>query len=497
VKTPKPINLSIPELNLSCEAREGETVLSVLIRQGVTVSAPCGGRGLCGKCGVTLVEGAVGGIVPDSGGRFPACRALIREDIAISIDAAGELVNETTAGRKPPGTAKKVPRLGAAVDIGTTTISAECIDLDTGESLGLVSRINDQQVFGADVMNRINAAQNGKTGELFALVNKQTGRLLRFFAEQYGLSDRVEKCAVTGNTTMLHLFANINPSGMGAVPFTPVFLEQREYRGEELSLPAAELTLLPGISAFVGSDITSGLAFLDILEKKDKSLFIDIGTNGEMALWSGGKLRCCSTAAGPAFEGAEISCGIGGIPGAVNRVALENGKIVCDTIGGIPPRGICGAGLVDALALMLETEVIDETGAMAEEYGGVFPLTDGVSLGGRDVRQYQLAKSAIASGIELLCKSAGENPDGLDTIYIAGGFGFFINLENAVKTKLLPESFLGKTAVCGNLSLKGAVKSLVSTDFASRCRGIIAQCEILELASERGFTEAFAENMYF
>jgi uncharacterized 2Fe-2S/4Fe-4S cluster protein (DUF4445 family) len=495
----KPIRLSIPERNVSCEAREGETILSALIRQGVVVSAPCGGRGLCGKCTVTLAEGSVGGVVPDSGGRFPACRGIVREDLVIHISAAEELINETTAGHETPGILKKAPRIGAAIDIGTTTISAECIDLDTGESLGLVSQINAQQVFGADVMNRISAAKNGKTGELFALVNGQTKQLLRFFAEQYGLSERVEKCAITGNTTMLHLFTNTDPSGMGAIPFTPVFLEQREYKGEDLSLPVTELTLLPGISAFVGSDITAGLAFLDMLEKNDKSLFIDIGTNGEMALWSGGKLRCCSTAAGPAFEGAEISCGMGGIPGAVNRIVFDKGKIFCDTIGGIPPRGICGAGLVDALALMLEMEVIDETGAMAEEYGGLFPLTDGVSLSARDIRQYQLAKSAIVSGIELLCKSAGiaENLEDLDTIYIAGGFGFFINLENAVKTKLLPEPFLGKTAICGNLSLKGAVKSLSDAGFSSRCHNIIAQSEILELATERDFMDAFAENMYF
>jgi uncharacterized 2Fe-2S/4Fe-4S cluster protein (DUF4445 family) len=448
------------------------------------------------------MEGGIGGISPDGEGRFPACRGIVREDIVISTGAEEALINEITGGREPPAgqkAPKKAARLGVGIDIGTTTVSAECIDLDTGESLGLVSELNAQRIFGADVMNRINAAQNGKTGELFSLINMQTEKILRFFAEEFGFSKSVEKCAVTGNTTMLHLFANIDPSGMGSVPFTPAFLDQREYTGKELSLPAAAVTLLPGISAFVGSDITAGLAFLDIIRGKGGSLFIDIGTNGEMALWDGSHLHCCSTAAGPAFEGAEISRGMGGVPGAINRVVMENGKPRCSTIGGLPPRGICGAGLIDALALMLKTDSIDETGVMVEAYGGVFPLTDGVSITARDVRQFQLAKSAILSGIQLLCKKAGFEGDraGLDTVYIAGGFGFFINLENAVTAGLLPESFSGKTAVCGNLSLKGAVRSLWDTDFSSRCREIVEKSESLELASDAGFMEAFAENMYF
>jgi uncharacterized 2Fe-2S/4Fe-4S cluster protein (DUF4445 family) len=283
---------------------------------------------------------------------------------------------------------------------------------------------------------------------------------------------------------------------------------------------------MPGIAAFVGGDIVSGLAVLDILSLPEKSLFLDIGTNGELALWSGGRIRCCSTAAGPAFEGAEISCGMGALPGAINKISAggpdggpdsgladnaggrsltggPDGGLRFTTIDNAPPKGICGCGLIDALALMLKTGAIDETGALADGFEDGWPLwvsasgNERISLSGRDVRQYQLAKSAIRSGIELLCAASGLAPGELDTVYIAGGLGFFIDLENAIATGILPGEFRGKTAVCGNLSLRGAVRSLGCSGFAETCRRITAKSETLELASDPGFMDAFAENMLF
>jgi uncharacterized 2Fe-2S/4Fe-4S cluster protein (DUF4445 family) len=311
---------------------------------------------------------------------------------------------------------------------------------------------------------------------------------------------------------MLHLFSNADPSAMGEIPFTPVFLEERRFSGRELSLSTDELYLLPGIAAFVGGDIVSGLAVLDILALPEKSLFVDIGTNGEMALWSGGRVLCCSTAAGPAFEGAEISCGMGALPGAINKITVTggsgmaggpDGSLRFTTIDNAPPRGICGCGLIDAVALMLKTGAVDETGALTDGFEDGWPLwvsasgNGRIGLSGRDLRQYQLAKSAIRSGIELLCAAAGLKPGELDAVYIAGGLGFFIDLENAIATGILPKEFRGKTAVCGNLSLRGAVRSLVCEGFAETCRRITAKSETLELASDPNFMEAFAENMLF
>jgi uncharacterized 2Fe-2S/4Fe-4S cluster protein (DUF4445 family) len=296
---------------------------------------------------------------------------------------------------------------------------------------------------------------------------------------------------------MLHLFANTDPSAMGEVPFTPVFLEQKELRGAELALSADRVILLPSIAAYVGSDIVSGLAYLDVLREEKPGILIDIGTNGEMALFNRGQILCCSTAAGPAFEGAEISCGIGSVRGAVNKVEMKEGRLGFTTIGGAPVRGICGSGLIDAVAIMLDEEVIEESGAFAGDGSRGFTITGGVTLINRDVRQVQLAKSAIMSGITLLCKNAGLGLGEIEKVYIAGGLGFFIDKRNAVRIGLLPGEFLDKIEVSGNLSLKGAERSLGDPAFLQRCGTIIAKSRFFELASDPLFMDVFTENMLF
>jgi uncharacterized 2Fe-2S/4Fe-4S cluster protein (DUF4445 family) len=368
--------------------------------------------------------------------------------------------------------------------------------METFEPIATYSALNDQRVLGADVITRIQAARNGKTGELFSLVNRQTERILGIFIEKYGL-DKIETLIVSGNTTMLHLFTNTDPSAMGEVPFTPVFLAKKELSGPELDLQADRIILLPSISAYVGSDIVSGLASLDILREEKPCILIDIGTNGEMALFNRGQIVCCSTAAGPAFEGAEISCGIGSVRGAVNKVEMNGGRLSFTTIGGAPVRGICGSGLIDGIAIMLDQAVIEEGGAFADSDCRGFTITEGITLTNRDVRQVQLAKSAIMSGIALLCRNAALGFEEIEKVYIAGGLGFFINKQNAVKIGLLPREFLEKISICGNLSLKGAVQFLSDPAFPQNCEKIIEKSRLFELASDPLFMDVFTENMLF
>jgi uncharacterized 2Fe-2S/4Fe-4S cluster protein (DUF4445 family) len=407
------------------------------------------------------------------------------------------VINEVSALNVPGFTPEQIPlHAGVALDIGTTTLSAALVDPDTARMLETYSVLNDQRIFGADVMNRIGAARNGKTAELFNLINRQTEGILRYFTGKWGLP-KIETLSVSGNTTMLHLFTNTDPSGMGEVPFTPVFIDEKTMPGGELSLSAERVTLLPSISAFIGSDIVAGLAAIDILKAGDNSLMIDIGTNGEMALLHDGRIYCCSTAAGPAFEGAEISCGTGSIPGAINKIELAGGKVSFTTIGNLPPLGICGCGLVDAIALMRSADIIDETGALSDDYAEGFTVTEGISIVNRDVRQYQLAKSAIMSGIRILCKNAGIDVGEVRRVSIAGGLGFFIDKQNAVTAGLLPPSFLDRIDSCGNLSLRGAVKCLTEPGFLSNCKKITEKSVNIELAADPDFMEEFAGNMLF
>ncbi|MDR0486680.1 MAG: ASKHA domain-containing protein [Treponema sp.] len=484
--------------SLVCNAAAGETVLLACARNGLMLSAPCGGRQRCGKCRVQLLEGKVAGETPDAEGFVRACAAVPLSDITIACPTNVELSgNEVTA--LPVKNASTPVRAGVALDIGTTTVSARLVNLDTQAAVDTISELNDQRAFGADVMSRIGAAQKGKTEELFTAINRQTEQIITQFKDRWNIQ-HIEQLAVSGNTVMMHLFLNVDPSGMGSLPFTPAFLEGKALPGAALSLSTAHVSVLPSIAAFIGSDICAGLATLDMGNTPGPSLLVDIGTNGEMALCNKGTILCCSTAAGPAFEGAEISCGMGGVKGAVSGVEITvpamGNTLSVTTIGNVPPEGICGSGLIDAVAVMLKQGIIDETGSMtgALQY---FEIAPNVSVTARDIRQFQLAKSAILSGIKILCKQAGLQTADIRNVYIAGGFGFFINKYNAQATGIFPGDFTDSLSVCGNLSLRGAEESLAGGQFAKKCRQIISRCSVIDLAADPSFMDEFAENMLF
>ena len=507
------MKIHLQNSSIVCNAGADETILLACARAGVILSAPCGGRQRCGKCKVKLLDGKVEGDTPDSDSRVRACMAIPFSDITIAVSGNTEIISNEVSAPALTAESRRTPaRAGVALDIGTTTVSAKLIDLNSSLAMDTFSELNDQRVFGADVMSRIGAARNGKTGELFNLINSQTERILKIFQKRWNIP-RIEKLSVAGNTIMLHLFLNVDPSGMGELPFTPVFLEERELKGEALSLSAETVIVLPSIAAFIGGDITAGLAVLDILNTPGPSLLIDIGTNGEMALAHQGGILCCSTAAGPAFEGAEISCGLGGVKGAISSVELaveleENAaaageksaaspaaNISIRTIGNVPALGICGSGLIDAVAVMLKQGIIDETGLLTVP--DAFNLAPGVSLNAKDIRQFQLAKSAILSGIKILCKNAGLKTTDIKNVFIAGGFGFFINKRNAVNSGLFPREFLDTMTISGNLSLQGAEECLSAKDFMDRCRQITGKCSVVDLAADPSFMDEFAENMLF
>ena len=511
------MKISLQDGSTICKKEPGETILFACARVGTILSAPCGGQRHCGKCRVRILEGHVSGDTPDANGYVRACKAVPVSDIIMAYGESSELSGlEITTG--VVSSTSVTGAMGVAIDIGTTTVSAQLVDLSSSSILDTVSELNDQRTFGADVMSRIEAAARGKKNfELHKAINRQTERILIYFKTKFGIQ-QIERLAVSGNTVMLHFFLGEDPSGMGVFPFTPKFLEEKEVNGRELSLSVDKITVLPSIAAFIGGDITAGLAVTDILSLPGPSLLVDIGTNGEMALAHKETIYCCSTAAGPVFEGAEISCGIGGVKGAISGVVLADGQAQCHSpglsltvIGNSEPTGICGSGLIDSIAIMLKAGIIDETGFMTCPafilsprnsspassniyFDGVFPE---VSIIPRDIRQFQLGKSAIYSGIKTLCKNAGLSTIDVRNIFIAGGFGFFINKNNAVATGIFPEEFLHKISISGNLSLKGAVECLCSDSFMDRCRKIKSRCSVIDLATDPVFIDEFAENMLF
>ena len=323
---------------------------------------------------------------------------------------------------------------------------------------------------------------------------------------------------------MLHIFCDVSPEGIGTYPFTPVFTERRDYDGASLGLPVARVTVLPSAAAYIGSDITGGVYVSRMTRQSRSSVLMDIGTNGEIVLYTGtagsSRLIAASTAAGPALEGANITCGTGGIPGAVSRVGISKnlpGILTYSTIGDLPPVGICGSGLVDLVAALFDTGAIDETGYMKDgdfslcgaieargqqvsETGDRLPQFEKIphiGLAQRDVREFQLAKSAIYAGFTALLEHAGVSLDEIGKIYIAGGLGYYLNISSAMRTGLLPDIDSEKFCVVGNTSLAGAEAFLCDSAAANGIADIARRCEVLDLNTLPRFSELFMENMSF
>jgi uncharacterized 2Fe-2S/4Fe-4S cluster protein (DUF4445 family) len=446
------VKIRIKNSSITYEAMAGETILLACKRNGIFISAPCGGLQKCGKCKVLLLDGQTSE-TPDENGKVRACSAVPAGDITIEFDADLPFKESKTL-------TTEVRRAGVALDIGTTTISAQLIDLENNSVVDTFIALNDQRVFGADVMSRIYSAKKNGKEELFTLINRQTERILNNFKERFNIS-KIEKLSVSGNTVMTHLFLNVDPSGMGEAPFTPVFLEEKTLKGEELSLCAETVYVLPSISSFIGADISSGLCALDIMNREEPSLFIDLGTNAEMALINGENILCCSAPAGPAFEGAQN---------------LMSGSVLIDTI-----------------AEMIREKAIDETGIIKEK---VFITKEGITVTAKDIREFVLAKSAVISGINILLKKENLSVCNVRNVYIAGGFGFRLNQQNAITAGLFHKEFADKISVCGNLSLKGAVESLTCKNFSQKCKNIIDKCRVVDLTGDT-FTDEFVSNMFF
>ena len=314
---------------------------------------------------------------------------------------------------------------------------------------------------------------------------------------------RIEYLTVCANTTMLHIFCGEDPTAIGSAPYTPVFTEMRAYSGDALGLPAGQVYVLPSASGYIGADVICGVLTLE--EKTGPWLLADLGTNGELALRIDGKIVCASTAAGPALEGANIECGLGGVPGAICAVSWENDSLAIRTVGGQDATGICGSGLVDLIALLVQCGVIDETGCfddfcehpLAQKLDDDrFYLTDSIWLSQKDVRQFQLAKAAIHAGITTLCASAGLRPEDIKKLYIAGGLGFYLREESALTAGLIPSGFTGKIQALGNSALAGGLRCLESGERQRACR-VAGAARICELNGRADFTQNFVDAMSF
>ena len=443
---------------------------------------PCGGLGKCGKCAVTL-SGAVSApnAAEQAAGVRLACQAEVLGDAQVFLPTAVNLQQIQTESDADTMTVTPSEGIGLAVDIGSTTLVLRCYDLQTGTLLGQSAMINPQTSISADVMGRIGAALEGKD----ALLQTQILNALALLWHQVG--GNADKAVITGNTTMLYLLTGKNPVRLSKAPFQADDLFDRD--ASILDIPAY---LPPCMNAFVGADISCAVLASGMCKEKT-ALLCDIGTNGEIALWKDGVLSVTSTAAGPAFEGALISCGCSSIPGAIDKVWWEDGKLAIHTIGEQPAVGLCGSGLIDAVAVLLQQEMMDETGALDEDV----ELAPGVTLLQKDIRALQLAKAAIAAGIQTLLDSSGTTCEEIETFYLAGGFGSHLNIANAAAIGLIPEELVSKAKVIGNAALAGASRLLLDAGAMAEIRTIANNSRHYNLGGNPAFNENYMEQMLF
>ncbi|NLK72641.1 MAG: DUF4445 domain-containing protein [Clostridiales bacterium] len=472
----------------------GQPVGDLLKREGIPFSFPCGGNHTCGKCQV-YIEGDVSPMTEQEkkllGSANPgmrlACFCTIMGDVFIKVH--NEEAN-ILAKAAMPDIDMTEKGYGIACDIGTTTVVVRLYKLESGEVLAERSEENEQKSYGADVISRIVSSKGEGLSVLSQLIRNQLERMISECMTEASIM-QINKTVITGNTTMLHIYENLDPSSIAVVPFETksLFGELSNYKHMN-----AEVYIPRCIGAYIGADIVCAILASEMLEKDKCALIVDIGTNGEMALLKNGELICCATAAGPAFEGAGLSMGMMAKNGAIDSVVINNDDVSYTVIGNTEAKGICGSGILDAVYVMKEKGIIDETGYLEED----FVIGDSkVLVSQNDIRQIQLAKSAICAGIYTLIHDADVSMEEIETLYVAGGFGNHVNMVSATGIGLLPSELLNKIKFIGNGALAGASMILLNNDMLKKSEEISKKAKELHLSESAYFMDKYIDLMYF
>jgi len=537
----------------------GSRLIDAARAAGIRMETPCDGAGTCGKCKAKVGREALQSLSGDAhksltmaerdAGWVLACQATVHGDLQVELDAfdsdglqilsegqglavelapwvrksydaeagttqvlAGDALLATETGDTTAAI------FGIAVDIGTTTLVTTLLDLRTGAEIGVTSSLNPQAIHAQDVLSRIKmgskpAGLHKLHAELIEEISRQTTQLA--FKAGVALAN-IYEAVFSGNTTMLHLATRTDPASLGKYPYTLSLSGGQHVKARDIDLgisPHGLVYLPPLFSAYVGADITSGILSTRLAEQPGVVLLVDIGTNGEMVLSVDGRLIATSTAAGPAFEGMNIACGMRASRGAVELVALGEDGIRVETIAGGDPVGICGSGLLDVVGELASKCGLDKNGRFQnngashshpwrdqwERLDGkpIFRIAGPVYLTQKDVRQVQLAKGAIRTGIEMLLKAAGIEAARVDRVLIAGSFGFHLRTVSLIHLGLLPKEFGDRVEFVGNTSKSGAEAFLLSRDAREEMKQIVAQVEVLELANDPAFEKAFVRSLQF
>lgn len=477
-------SISLQPFGKNVQVLDKTPLIDVLHEFGIEF--PCGGKGTCGKCKVKLLEGVIEvsemhqkkleALSLSSDWRL-ACYSACTSDITLEIEQFSHLIlaDESDFEFEPQA------GFGIAVDLGTTTMVAQLVDLSTSKVLAVETLLNPQVKFGADLISRIQACLDGNAAEMTKLIRLSIGTMIELLLQKQNVE--IQRISIVGNTVMQHIFSNCDVSPLAEYPFQTDDLGQKVFKVEELGWKlnvAQNVKFFPSIGSFVGSDILAGIAATGLHHKENYTALIDLGTNGEIVVGNKQQIVCASTAAGPAFEGTNISMGMRAVTGAISSIELIDNELSATVIGNVVPKGICGSALVDAIAIFRK---LDKIGSFGEICTGetTIPLVGKVCITQKDINEFQLAKAAIAAGLEILCNTIQIKLSDIQTIYIAGGFGNYINIQHLVETGMM-EFTEDKIHKMGNTALIGAKMFLFSneetiTDILSKTKHVNLECD--------------------
>jgi uncharacterized 2Fe-2S/4Fe-4S cluster protein (DUF4445 family) len=460
-----PVRIDLEPLGRRIEVERGAPLQDALFAYGVEF--PCGGRGRCNRCRVKVLNAGA-----DADWRL-ACEMRAESDLTLEVaqwDAA--ILADNSSFEFTPQEGR-----GIAVDLGTTTVVAQWVDLSSGQVLDVRTALNPQVAYGADIMTRVEFALNPDGQEkLHGLAQRAIAEMVRDWP--------ASRMTVVGNTVMQHLFCGLDVTPLSHRPFEP---EPRSLA----PIPLDSITrFLPSLGGFVGSDILAGILATRMLESEHLTALIDLGTNGEIAIGGRERIVCASTAAGPAFEGGRISMGMRAATGAISEVDVKDGRLDCHVLGKGKARGICGSGLVDAVAAGLDLDLVAPNGRLIS---APLRLAPPVALTQRDIRELQMAKAATAAGVEVLLRRLGARLEEIRTVYLAGAFGNYVNRASARRIGLI-EFPLEAIEQAGNTALLGAKLALFRDFDYDQIRRRI---EHVPLAEDPEFMETYVAKMAF
>lgn len=512
-------------------SKQQKNLLEMLQEKNEYISAPCNGNGICGKCIVRYKSGATEPTKQDreflsekqlEQGYRLACQSYPTEEYKVEIPELEETIEvlsqwgnqrtEEILKNTAEGTAEKTENAlyGICIDIGTTTLAALLVNLETEADCQTAVSVNHQRAYGSDVLSRISASNGGKKWEIQRCIRQDLQKLIRELLQKEKITEQqIQRIVIAGNTTMCHLLRGFSCETLGVAPFLPVDLSWMEGSAADfLGMKEwdTKVVILPGISAFVGADIMAGIAKMNMHRSEGYHLLLDIGTNGEMVLGNCRHMYVTSTSAGPAFEGGNISCGMASIPGVISHVFMEEtGKAGFQVIGETDGEnkkqqaiGICGTGMIDLVYELREHQMIDEHGTYSDLYFDTgYELAEKVKFTQNDIRELQMAKAAIRAGVDILVKKAGITFDEVDNCYLAGGFGTKIDIKKAAGIGLIPKELEMKTIPVGNTVLAGTKEVLLGRISKEELEKIQTMAEVINLAEENDFEELYLSYMDF